>query len=61
MKRDNKVIGKRIIELEQRLALGRDRKSTEDKIENIMKNLSPSDLLEVVAYIEQHLDNKEKF
>ena len=61
MKRDNKVIGKRIIKLEQRLALGRDRKSVEDKIENIMKNLSPSDLLEVVAYIEQHLDNKEKF
>ena len=61
MKRDNKVIGKRIIKLEQRLALGRDRKSVEDKIENIMKNLSLSDLLEVVAYIEQHLDNKEKF
>lgn len=61
MKRDNKVIGKRIIKLEQRLALGRDRKSVEDKIENIMKNLSFLDLLEVVAYIEQHLDNKEKF
>ena len=62
MKKEIKIIGQRIINAEREIALGRDSKSSEDEIENIMKNLSPEDLMDLVFYLENELlDNKENF
>ena len=62
MKKEIKIIGQHIINAEREIALGRDNKLHEDEIENYMKNLSPTDLMDLVFYLENELlDKKENF
>ena len=54
-------IAQKIICAEKNIALGKDVQLNEAKIETYMKNLSPINLIKVVMYIEDHLDNEENF
>ena len=60
-KEEIQIIGQKIINAEREIALGKNVKSNEDKIEIYMKNLSPWDLFVITLYVENHLDNQEIF
>lgn len=60
-KRDVQIIGQKIINAEREIALGKDVKSNEDKIETYMKNLSPWELIQVTLYVEDCIDNNKNF
>lgn len=60
-KEEIQIIGQKIINAEREIALGKNVKSNEDKIESYMKNLSPWDLFVITLYVENHLDNQEIF
>ena len=60
-KEEIQIIGQKIINAEREIALGKNVKSNEDKIEMYMKNLSPWDLFVITLYVENHLDNQEIF
>lgn len=54
-------IAQKIICAEKNIELGKDVQLNEAKIETYMKNLSFLNLLKVVMYIENYLDNEENF
>lgn len=60
-KRDIQLTAQKIINAEREIALGKDVKSNENKIQTYMTNLSPTDLCAIILYIEQHLDNQKNF
>ena len=60
-KKEIQIIGQKIINAEREIALGKNIEFNEDKIETYMKNLSPWDLIAVTLYVEEHIDNNEKF
>ena len=60
-KEEIQIIGQKIINAEREIALGKNVKLNEDKIEMYMKNLSPWDLFVITLYVENHLDNQEIF
>ena len=62
MNKENiQIIGNKIINAEREIALGKNIKSNEAKIEIYMNNLSPLDLLQVTLYVENYIDNQEIF
>jgi len=59
--KDIQIIAQKIINAEREISLGKDVKSNQDKIQSYMTKLSPTDLIAVVLYLEEHLDNQENF
>lgn len=62
-KKEIKIISQKIINAEQEIALGKNVQFNKDKIEKYMESLSPTDLVNVMLYLENKIgiDNNEIF
>lgn len=58
MKRENKKIAKKIYELEQQIALGKDVEKAKRKIHNIIESLPKKDLFEIMMDVDEYILTK---